>query len=1070
MSCPEYPNQFTVSITSRQIERLIQKGLLPKNFSVDWEQNPEKIASSLWWGLQKTGKGRKFWDNLLSQTKEPLKDPQAFLRHLSIYASYLPERDDKVSSGQKVVLGALTSAVVGGAAASLWLRAKGSHLTEEGPKTKTPTVLKVPTTLEAAPVLITNVEEASELLQGFLGISYKPWGYKDDQGNWCSFRGGNNLKIDNQPGFNCAGFVLEATRSLYGPIKLSEVVVQRRDGKQIPRGDSWLGYGYDFIMNLAEKIGGQPFLVKGLDWKEDSGFALADWDKVLKQMKEGSFYLASINKEEKNVGRIHSHVIIILPTKEGTLIYECVSSSGGVHLANLGELKERYSKSENYPDCRMFVVEANLPGVIKVPEDKNSLSQLQPEKKELSTSPSVTVKPTSPPESTFNSNSNKVYFVKPGDTLGEIAKRFGVSPEVLARANKIYNPNLIRVGQKLIIDVEGKNLSSLPPRLAKYSEKSFEWEKIPADLKEWLIFELWSKADKYKIPPPLLLAIMAAEQNNSNIVHIEETPSIYGATGIFQMMEGWVKLYGQPGEDPFKVSQAIEMMSRRLSQLGLTAERFQKLTDEEKYKLIGNYLCKHLNGEGVSCTSFSGITGKYVQYGIEAIKKLQKSGTLEKFAQLAVEEQFRKDFDARFGHLPTDSEVQERLKEAGNQIWIKIAWGEISVKKIASEMLEKSIEQRRAWKNPNAIKKVAVSVSSSEPKEKKTSVPASGFSKANIDGDSKKSIGNNHQLSQQSDTLANKQNPLPSQEKPQKTVIVSQIPEDVCLNEQEEKVQEAAVKYLGHRLPRKELQQVLKQYGNDSAKIIEEYIGQSKEKEIFLYAQELWRKKTEEEPLNGQIRPAILEALKVWKGKDPRLVTDAEVEEAKRKLEQILEISPTDNQTSVCLSPNFQSISGSEEKQAWAEKVKNLGADSKVVQAIEFAVEQLGEVYQLGQEGPNKWDCARLVYTAYLKAGIKFDGLYGGKVVVDQWNMKLGRILKENEALKPGDLVFFVEKKSGRFAHVGMIIDPSTKEFIEASYSAGGVVISSLDPEKPNYARYLKEGKYSILGFKRIVE
>jgi LysM repeat protein len=41
--------------------------------------------------------------------------------------------------------------------------------------------------------------------------------------------------------------------------------------------------------------------------------------------------------------------------------------------------------------------------------------------------------------------------VRPGDTLGEIARRHGVSVRVLARANGITNVNLVRIGQYLTI-------------------------------------------------------------------------------------------------------------------------------------------------------------------------------------------------------------------------------------------------------------------------------------------------------------------------------------------------------------------------------------------------------------------------------------------------------------------------------------------------------------------------------------------------------------------------------------------------------------------------------------------
>lgn len=45
----------------------------------------------------------------------------------------------------------------------------------------------------------------------------------------------------------------------------------------------------------------------------------------------------------------------------------------------------------------------------------------------------------------------RLYTVQPGDTLGRIARAFGVNMNVLAQVNKIVNVNLIYVGQVLTI-------------------------------------------------------------------------------------------------------------------------------------------------------------------------------------------------------------------------------------------------------------------------------------------------------------------------------------------------------------------------------------------------------------------------------------------------------------------------------------------------------------------------------------------------------------------------------------------------------------------------------------------
>ncbi|HBE16921.1 MAG TPA: hypothetical protein DDW51_04740 [Cyanobacteria bacterium UBA11367] len=50
-----------------------------------------------------------------------------------------------------------------------------------------------------------------------------------------------------------------------------------------------------------------------------------------------------------------------------------------------------------------------------------------------------------------STGSGNVYRVKPGDTLGSIARRYGLSPSELRQANGLTNPNLIRVNQALKI-------------------------------------------------------------------------------------------------------------------------------------------------------------------------------------------------------------------------------------------------------------------------------------------------------------------------------------------------------------------------------------------------------------------------------------------------------------------------------------------------------------------------------------------------------------------------------------------------------------------------------------------
>ena len=60
-----------------------------------------------------------------------------------------------------------------------------------------------------------------------------------------------------------------------------------------------------------------------------------------------------------------------------------------------------------------------------------------------------------PPQPTPTSSPTTTYVVQPGDTLTRIAARFGTTVQALAQANNIVNPNLIFVGQVLVIPGTG---------------------------------------------------------------------------------------------------------------------------------------------------------------------------------------------------------------------------------------------------------------------------------------------------------------------------------------------------------------------------------------------------------------------------------------------------------------------------------------------------------------------------------------------------------------------------------------------------------------------------------------
>ena len=67
--------------------------------------------------------------------------------------------------------------------------------------------------------------------------------------------------------------------------------------------------------------------------------------------------------------------------------------------------------------------------------------------------PTATPKPTAAPTP---KPTQVTYIVKAGDQLARIAARYGVTVKAIQEANGIKDPNLIKVGQKLIIPAPTK--------------------------------------------------------------------------------------------------------------------------------------------------------------------------------------------------------------------------------------------------------------------------------------------------------------------------------------------------------------------------------------------------------------------------------------------------------------------------------------------------------------------------------------------------------------------------------------------------------------------------------------
>ncbi|GGM64507.1 lipoprotein [Longimycelium tulufanense] len=98
--------------------------------------------------------------------------------------------------------------------------------------------------------------------------------------------------------------------------------------------------------------------------------------------------------------------------------------------------------------------------------------------------------------------------------------------------------------------------------------------------------------------------------------------------------------------------------------------------------------------------------------------------------------------------------------------------------------------------------------------------------------------------------------------------------------------------------------------------------------------------------------------------------------------------------------------------------------------AVSFVFGELGDAYEWGATGPDRWDCSALVQAAYRAGGVQIP-----RVTYDQW--KAGAYIPI-EQVQPGDLVFYGNMNDVRtIHHVGLYI--GNGEMIEAPYTGANV-------------------------------
>lgn len=118
----------------------------------------------------------------------------------------------------------------------------------------------------------------------------------------------------------------------------------------------------------------------------------------------------------------------------------------------------------------------------------------------------VTAVPTAQPPPSGGTGEAIWHTVQPGETLSSIARRYGTTWQVIARANNVSNPNQIYVGQKLKIPTSGGTTTGTTTGCRiRHTVKVGEW--------------VWQIARNYGVSPYDILAANGLTVQSANTIY-----------------------------------------------------------------------------------------------------------------------------------------------------------------------------------------------------------------------------------------------------------------------------------------------------------------------------------------------------------------------------------------------------------------------------------------------------------------------------------------------------------------------------------------------------------------------
>jgi hypothetical protein len=245
-------------------------------------------------------------------------------------------------------------------------------LAQEGPQ-GVPVKLPIPPNLKHA----LNAKAPEKILASFLGIDFRVDGAIDEHGKYTLFSKPGTLLAE--PGLNCSGFLLAASRLLLQKnITLAAAMRDRLgdSGAGAAKGQDW-DFGWDLILNITEGHKRTLLLPGGATASPAAGTGMsplgfklhspATWQELQGRIRPNHLYFVSFSRQTKQPGYslLHYHVGAIVRTSEKDWhLYHSIKKSGVVR-ENLGNEQNRAkflatNADVGGTDKHMFIVEVPL--------------------------------------------------------------------------------------------------------------------------------------------------------------------------------------------------------------------------------------------------------------------------------------------------------------------------------------------------------------------------------------------------------------------------------------------------------------------------------------------------------------------------------------------------------------------------------------------------------------------------------------------------------------------------------------------------------------------------------------